>query len=67
LLIAGANGNRFNNGRHFLFHLAPHKLETRIQVASAAVGLIPKNTSLGVLNPRHFPGRLFNLPTTCSI
>lgn len=35
-----------------------------IQLASATVGLIPKNTSLGVLKPRHFRGRLLSLSIT---
>ena len=34
---------------------------TRIQLASAIVGLIPNITSLGVLKPKHFLGRLFSL------
>ena len=34
---------------------------SRFQVTSATVALIPKNTSFGVLKPRHFLGRLFNL------
>lgn len=36
-------------------------LSTRIQVASATGGWIPKNTSFGVLKPRHFLGRLLSL------
>ncbi len=36
-------------------------LNTRIQLASAICSLIPENTSLGVLMPRHFSGRLFSL------
>ena len=34
---------------------------TRIQVWSATLGLMPKNTSFGVLKPRYFLGLLFNL------
>ncbi len=37
-----------------------------IQVVSATV-LISQNTSLGVLNPKHFLGRLLSLSTTQSI
>src|SRR5210317_1296516 len=39
-------------------------LMTRIQLASATGGLIPKNTWFGVLNPRHFLGRLLSLSIT---
>jgi hypothetical protein len=35
-----------------------------LQLASATVGLIPKNTSLGVLKPRHLRGRLLSLSIT---
>ncbi len=42
------------------------RLQRYIQVVSATV-LISQNTSLGVLNPKHFLGRLLSLSTTQSI
>ena len=37
------------------------KISPRIQLANATSDLSLRNTSFGVLKPRHFLGRLFNL------
>lgn len=49
-------------GWFYGFNLTNH--QPRIQLASTTVGLMPKKTSLGVLKPKRFRGRLLSLSTT---